>query len=100
MSTPQPGIFALGTAAHAYLEFDTSGGPRRQEFVEAVASLREPRTTMGGVNLVAGFRPELWQAVSRDNAPDVVGFTEDLLGADGFVMPATQHDAVLWVSGS
>ena len=31
----------------------------------AVASLREPRTTMGGVNLVAGFRPELWRDVVR-----------------------------------
>ena len=27
---------------------------------QAIASLREPRTTMGGVNLVVGFRPELW----------------------------------------
>ena len=101
MSTPQPGIFALGTAAHAYLEFDTSGGPRRQEFVEAVSSLREPRTTMGGVNLVAGFRPELWREAVPDNAPKALeGFNEDLLGLDGFVMPATQHDAVLWLSGS
>jgi putative iron-dependent peroxidase len=29
-----------------------------------------------------------------------VGFDEDLVGSDGFVMPATQHDAVLWLSGS
>jgi porphyrinogen peroxidase len=100
METPQAGIFALGTASHAYLEFDLRSPDAGSKLVMAVASLREPRTTMGGVNLVAGFRPELWQAVSRDNAPDVVGFTEDLLGADGFVMPATQHDAVLWVSGS
>ena len=28
------------------------------------------------------------------------GFNEDLVGVDGFVMPATQHDAVLWLSGS
>src|SRR5881397_1788866 len=101
MSTPQPGIFAMGTAAHAYLEFDTSGGPRRKEFVEAVASLREPRTTMGGVNLVAGFRPELWREVVPDDAPSMVeGFNRDLVGADGYTMPATQHDAVLWLSGS
>ena len=56
---------------------------------------------MGGVNLVAGFRPELWREAAPDDAPaDLVGFNEDLVGSDGFVMPATQHDAVLWLSGS
>ena len=29
MSTPQGGIFALGTASHAYLEFDASAGRER-----------------------------------------------------------------------
>ena len=28
------------------------------------------------------------------------GFDDDLEGIEGFVMPATQHDAVLWLSGS
>jgi porphyrinogen peroxidase len=56
---------------------------------------------MGGVNLVAGFRPELWSAVAPDEAPaDLEGFDYDLVGTDGYVMPATQHDAVLWLSGS
>jgi putative iron-dependent peroxidase len=101
MRTPQSGIFALGTASHAYLEFDVSAGGTRAEVVAAIASLREPRTTMGGVNLVAGFRPELWSEVAPDDAPaGVVGFDEDLIGSDGYVMPATQHDAVLWLSGS
>jgi len=59
MSSPQSGLFALGTAAHAYLEFDAAAGKGAVDVVRAVASLREPRTTMGGVNLVAGFRPEL-----------------------------------------
>ena len=47
---------------------------------------------MGGVNLVAGFRPGLWQA---DAPADLHGFDEDV----GF-MPATQQDAVLWISGA
>ena len=56
---------------------------------------------MGGVNLVAGFRPELWREVAPENAPaELEGFNADLVGVDGFVMPATQHDAVLWLSGS
>ena len=89
MRSPQAGIFALGTASHAYLELDGVGGG---DLMQAVASLREPRTTMGGVNLVAGFRPGLWPA----DAPEGLhGFDEDV----GF-MPATQHDAVLWISGA
>jgi porphyrinogen peroxidase len=101
METPQVGIFALGTASHAYLELDVAAGRDSRELVLEVASLREPRTTMGGVNLVAGFSPELWSAVAPDEAPkDIRGFEADLVGEDGFVMPATQHDAVLWLSGS
>ncbi|HLX19238.1 MAG TPA: Dyp-type peroxidase [Gaiellaceae bacterium] len=98
MDSPQSGIFALGTASHAYLEFD---GRDRAALVTAIASLREPRTAMGGVNLVAGFRPELWREVAPDDAPrNVEGFNADIVGVDGFVMPATQHDAFLWLSSA
>jgi putative iron-dependent peroxidase len=101
MNTPQGGIFALGTASHAYLEFELSDPPKRQELVASISSLREPRTTMGGVNLVVGFRPELWRETFPEDAPtELEGFNDDLVGGDGFVMPATQHDAVLWLSGS
>jgi porphyrinogen peroxidase len=101
MSTTQSGIFALGTASHAYLEFDARDRDVTRGLVSTVASLREPRTTMGGVNLVAGFRPELWRDVFPDDAPSrLEGFNRDLVGADGYTMPATQHDAVLWLSSS
>ncbi len=101
MTTPQGGIFALGTASHAYLELDAVAADAAPKLVSSVATLREPRTTMGGVNLVAGFRPELWLQVVPDDAPaNVVGFNADLLGAGGYVMPASQHDAVMWISGS
>jgi putative iron-dependent peroxidase len=101
MRTPQAGIFALGTASHAYLEFDGVPGRAAADVVAGIAALREPRTTMGGVNLVAGFRPLLWAEVVPHDAPaGVDDFDGDLVGADGFVMPATQHDAVLWLSGS
>ncbi len=99
MLNPQPGIFSLGTASHAYLEFDLTGDAA--DLILAVARLREPRTTMGGVNLVAGFRPELWRSVVPDGLPaDLTGFTEPVVGDDGYAMPATQHDLLLWVSGS
>jgi porphyrinogen peroxidase len=100
MRTPQGGIFALGTASHAYLEFDVLDARKGPDLVAAISSLREPRTTMGGVNLVAGFRPELWRKAVPDDAPAAMaGFDRDVVGIDGFRMPATQHDAVLWISG-
>jgi porphyrinogen peroxidase len=101
MRTPQGGIFALGTASHAYLEFDAVPGAASADVVAAIASLREPRTTMGGVNLVAGFRPRLWAEVVPEDAPaNVHDFERDIVGVDDYLMPATQHDAVLWLSGS
>jgi porphyrinogen peroxidase len=101
VTSPQSGIFALGTAAHTYLEFDLRRESDGGELVRAVASLREPRTTIGGVNLVVGLRPELWRATAPEESDaDVTGFNDDVRGIDGFVMPATQRDAVVWLSGS
>ncbi len=101
MAIPQSGIFALGTTSHSYMEFDALAREAALDLVGAVASLREPRTTMGGVNLVAGFRPELWSKRSPDDSPSTIeGFNRDMHGPDGYVLPATQHDAVVWISGS
>jgi porphyrinogen peroxidase len=101
MRTAQAGIFALGTSSHAYLEFDILGGQNSRDLVKAISSFRGPRTTLDGVNLVVGFRPELWSEVVPDEAPaGITGFNENLVGVEGFIMPATQHDAVLWLSGS
>jgi porphyrinogen peroxidase len=97
----QGGIFALGTASHAYLELDLAETGAGRDLVAAISSLREPRTTMGGINLVAGFRPELWrEAVPGDTPSDLVGFNEPVVGSDDYEMPASQHDAVLWLSGA
>src|SRR6202453_3895862 len=101
MYTPQAGIFALGTSSHAYLEFDILDANKRPEFVSAISTIREPRTTTGGVNFVIGFRPELWSEILPDDAPPgVVGFNKEIQGTEGFVMPGTQHDALVWLSGS
>ncbi len=101
MASAQPGIFALGTASHAYLELDLAAGADARQAVMQVASLREPRTTIGGVNLVVGFRPELWASIAPDAAPTgVAGFNQPMVGAGGYVLPATQHDIVVWLTGS
>ncbi|MGA9717479.1 MAG: Dyp-type peroxidase [Acidobacteriaceae bacterium] len=101
MHTPQAGIFALGTSSHAYLEFDILDAKKSKEFASTISAIREPRTTTGGVNFVIGFRPELWRDIAPENAPaGVEGFNKQIQGIQGFVMPATQHDALVWLSGS
>jgi porphyrinogen peroxidase len=101
MNSPQSGIFALGTSSHAYLEFDAISEAKTRELVNVITSFREPRTTMEGVNLVVGFMPELWSKVAPADAPTgIEGFNAEVKGIEGFVMPATQHDAVLWLSSS
>ena len=101
MATPQTGIFALGTMSHSYLEFDIRPGVDAATLVRGVAGLREPRTTIGGVNLVVGFRPELWSSVVPGGCPsELSGFNEPRVGNDGYSLPATQHDAVVWLAGA
>src|SRR6201995_787874 len=101
MYTPQAGIFALGTSSHAYLEFDILDAKKSKQFASTISAIREPRTTTGGVNFVIGFRPELWRDVIPEDAPPgVAGFNKAIQGTEGFVMPATQHDALVWLSGS
>jgi porphyrinogen peroxidase len=101
MYTPQAGIFALGTSSHAYLEFDLLDASKRGQFAAQLSAIHEPRTTTGGVNFVIGFRPELWRALMpTDTPPDSQGFNSEIRGVEGFVMPATQHDALVWLSGS
>ncbi len=100
MALPQTGIFALGNPSHAYLEFDLVQGADPLTLVTEVANLSEPRTTMGGVNLVTGFRPELWSAVTPARARQgLASFDRPVVGADGYTMPATQHDLALWIAG-
>lgn len=101
MYTPQAGIFALGTSSHAYLEFDLLDAKRCKEFASTISSIREPRTTTAGVNFVIGFRPELLRNLLPEDTPaGLEGFNNPIRGVEGFVMPSTQHDALVWLSGS
>jgi porphyrinogen peroxidase len=87
--------------SHAYLEFDIRPGVEAAALVLGVAGLREPRTTIGGVNLVVGFRPELWSSVAPDACPsEMTGFNEPRVGTEGYPLPGTQHDAVVWLAGA
>ncbi len=101
MSDAQSGIFAVGTSAHVYLELDRKGPAKPLDLVRAMTSVPELTETTSGINLVTGYRPELWRALAPDGLPaDLAGFNQEIRGAEGFTMPATQHDAIAWLAGS
>jgi putative iron-dependent peroxidase len=94
---PQPGIFALGTKEHCFVELDAIDDA---ELVPALAHIATTLLTTSGVDVVAGFRPELWAATAPGQSPaGYAGWDDPLAGADGFTMPATQNDAWLWIAG-
>jgi porphyrinogen peroxidase len=98
---PQPGIFAVGTSSHAYLELDLVAGADPVAAVTVLADLAERETTMGATNLVVGVRPEVWARISPGTLPTgLTGFNEAVVGPDGFTMPATQHDLALWFAAA
>jgi putative iron-dependent peroxidase len=98
---PQFGIFAQGTNAHHFMEFDLRPGVSPTQAVASFRRLRTPEVSAGGVNLVVAFRADAWAEVAPVGAapPPSPGFRE-IEGADGRHAPATPHDAWLWVSGS
>ena len=69
MTVPQFGIFAQGTIAHEFIEFDLRPDVDMQRATTALSQLRAPAVAAGGVNLVIGFGSELWRTVAPDQAP-------------------------------
>jgi len=101
LAEPQFGIFALGDPSHGFLEFKLRASVAPDEAIRAVATVHGPRKTTEGVNLVVGFRPELWRSVVPGNCPaDARSFERDLGGADNYTIPATQADVFLWIAGA
>ncbi len=97
---PQSGIFAQGTNAHHFLEFDLAPGVRAAQALPSFRRLRTPDVSAGGVNLVVAFGADAWREVAPSMAPASLAAFTEVVGTDGHRAPATQHDAWLWISGS
>ncbi len=98
--TVQPGVFALGVPEHCYLELGLHAGRDAGDALTRLYGLHEALTTVAGVSVVVGVRPELWAGLAPADAPaDAASFTDDIVGPDGFRMPATQHDMWVWIAG-
>lgn len=99
MPNPQPGIFARVDAAQLHLEFDLIAGAQARALAAAIVNAPIPHATNAGINLVAGFRPDRWRDIDPARAPDGVHAFATIAGRDGYTMPATQHDAWVWLTG-
>lgn len=100
MTVPQFGIFAQGTIAHEFIEFDLRPDVDMAKATTALSQLRAPAVSAGGINLVIGFGSELWRTVAPDQAPADLANFEPIGRPGGHHAPATQHDFWLWISGS
>src|SRR5713226_7432602 len=63
VTVPQFGIFAQGTIAHAFVEWDLRPDVDLSEVARVLARLRGPTVSAGGVNLVVAFGSELSRAL-------------------------------------
>jgi putative iron-dependent peroxidase len=97
MTTPQPGIYALGSRSHLHLEFDLGGDA--EDLRSAIANIQEALGPVAGVNAVFGFGKNAWTALSPGAVPDDLVSFEPIVGADGFTHPSAQHDVWIWLHG-
>jgi putative iron-dependent peroxidase len=97
---PQFGIFAQGTQAHHFLEFDLRPGVSPAAALPSFRRLRTPDVSAGGINLVVAFGADAWRAVAPSMTPASLAPFAEVAGPDGHRAPATQHDAWMWISGS
>jgi len=100
MTVPQFGIFAQGTIAHAFVEFDLRPDVDMDLVAKSLQRLRQPAVSAGGVNLVVAFGSGLWRALAPDQVPTDLGPFQPLAALGGHRAPASQHDLWLWINGS
>ena len=71
VTVPQFGIFAQGTIAHTFLEWDLRPDVDLRQAAVVLGRLRSPTVSAGGINLVLAFGPDLWLWING-SSQDVV----------------------------
>jgi porphyrinogen peroxidase len=100
MTTPQPGIFAVGTRSHHHLQLDVAPDADRDVLFAALRDIREQATTVAGVNLVIGFGSRLCERLAPRSLPGGIEPFETITGVDEVTIPAAQHDLWIWLHSS
>lgn len=99
MTMPQPGIFARGTTAHYFLEFDLRPDTATDRLIAALRRLWAP-VASGNINLVGAFGVELWQRLSPDLSPLAGQPSAGVDDPKRASAPRTEHDIWLWLNSS
>ncbi len=103
MASPQSGIFVEASTQHHFLEYSVELGDSREELCRGVGEALSSVSDMAGraqPNLVIAFGPALWNVLSPGDAPDGLRPFEPVRGADGYGIPSTQRDILIWVHGT
>jgi porphyrinogen peroxidase len=100
VTVPQFGIFAQGTDAHAFLEWDLRPDVDIARAASVLGRLRGPSVAAGGINLVLAFGAELWRAIAPRDVPTGLAAFQPIGRLGGHHAPASQHDLWLWINGS
>jgi putative iron-dependent peroxidase len=100
LTLPQYGIFAQGTHAHYFLEFDLKPGVTSQQAISSIRKLRIPDVSAGGVNFVIAFGNRVWREAAPHLSPVSLADFHEIEGSMGHRVPAAQHDLWLWISAS
>src|SRR4051794_41469057 len=90
---PQFGIFAQGTHAHHFLEFDLRRGVSATEAIDSFRRLRTPDVSAGGVNLVVAFGAAPWRGGAPEGAPAPLAAVPGNTGPPRGRRPARPHHA-------
>ncbi len=85
---PQHGIFALGTIAHYFLEFDAKKDVPLSDVAATLAQLRQPAVAAGGVNLVLAFGSRLWQQIAPKDVPSSLQPFAEIGDHQGLAVPS------------
>lgn len=98
MPQAQTGIFVDGATSSEYVEIDLPQGALTS--LSQLLPLFEAEQDDVGVGFVVGVRPSLMRAVAPARTPEAThDFDADIVGDDGYRIPATQHDLMLWAYG-
>lgn len=100
MASPQPGIFAEGSAHHYFLEYAVLPGISAEDLRKALGQLRRDlNDTSAQTSCVLAFGDRLWRNLSGNAAPVRLGSFEAMSGWNGHNVPATPGDLWIWFHG-